>query len=209
MRQGQFKTRFLQQLPGLAACFLALSGFAQDAGQPEFRTGVMLAPSFMGYSVSQEIEGAKSTVIVPARIGRSGLEVIGETLWTKEEADWESWMSESKKSADQLVEEMEIEWSKDENEVFLYASIQSENPLLSSVILSEKFLPIFKERFGASVLVVIPNRSTIFVFPRFASKLDDYGGALANRYRESVSKVSLEIFEVDEKGCRVVGVIEN
>ncbi|MFT5471016.1 MAG: hypothetical protein ACI8UO_006149 [Verrucomicrobiales bacterium] len=216
MEQGQSKTLTrsfpTQQLLGLATAFVVLSGFAADeepAEETKAATGVMLAPRFMGYQVSREIEGAKSTVMVPAQLDQLVLETLTEARWKEEKLDWDSWMVETLKTADQLIEEIDVEWFKDDNEVFLYASIDSKSPLLSSVVFSEKFLPIFEERFGSAVLVVIPDRSSIFVFPKFASKLENYSITLAKRYRESLSKVSDEIFEIDAEGCRVVGSLKD
>ena len=204
METGQRKTPSQTQQLLILTTALIFAQFA-SAADDEPTPGVMLAPSFMAYEVSQEIDHAKSTVIVPVRKTATGLQIFTEKRWADEGQDWEKWMPPALKTADKLAENLDIKWFKDDNGVFLYAAIESTNPLLSSVILSEKFLPQFTKQLGPQILVLAPNRTSLYIFPKFASKLPEYGPAIASRYRDSPSKVSLEILEVSEAGLRVVG----
>ncbi|MEM7014723.1 MAG: hypothetical protein AAF585_24960 [Verrucomicrobiota bacterium] len=202
METGQRKIRFLLQL-------LAISLTCAPIANAEYEEadGVTFAPSFMSYEISQEIDGAKSTVLTPIQRTRTGVRVFTKETWEKEGHDWETWMTEAMKVADDLAENLEFKWVKDDNDVYLYAAFEVDDPLLNSMILSEKFLPRFEKQLGSQLLVVMPDRTSLYVFPKFGGKLSDYGGALRSKYQNAVAKVSEEIFEVSKNGYRAVGSI--
>ena len=106
------------------------------------------------------------------------------------------------------MEKVKPELVRDSRGVVLYAVIRGEDPFLSSILLSSKFLPKFKKTLGESLLVVILDRQVIYVFPEAGGKLDEFGAALAGQYKETKQPVSLEVIKVDEKGFQVIGSIE-
>lgn len=208
MDKGQFKTRrpVAWQLLGFA--LFAAVCHAQDAAtEPKSEFGVLLAPNFMGFEITRPVEGAKKTALVVTRKGEFSLRYYTKALWEAENLDWDTAWPAAMATADGIVDKLEIKWIRDDNDVALYAAIQSDNPFLSSALFSKKFLPLFEAQLGARVLVIVPDRSSIYVFPKFGGKLTEFAPGLAERYEQAVSKVSLEIFEVSESGCQVIGSI--
>jgi len=199
-----FRIRLLL-LPGLLLGSLA---HASDAAtDPLEAIGVLLEPRFAAPDIHHEIRGARETVLIPARRTAYGIDSFTEERWGREGLDWPEVLSAGMKRANELEEAMEIDWFRDDRRVIQYARVRSEDPFLSSVIFSPGFLDHFREKLGHQVLVVVPDRSSLFVFPRFGPFLDEFGPALVRRYREAVFKVSLEVFLISEDGPRAVGRI--
>jgi hypothetical protein len=76
------------------------------------------------------------------------------------------------------------------------------------VIFAPDFLKKFEEVFGEKMIVVIPNRHTVFVFPKLASTYREYGQMVRDAYRATAHPVSIEVFELSAAGIRAVGIYE-
>ena len=63
--------------------------------------------------------------------------------------------------------------------------------------------------FGPSLLVALPNRFTVYVFPELASEYKDYAPMVIRAYEESAYPVSLEVFEISQSGIRAIGTFES
>jgi hypothetical protein len=92
--------------------------------------------------------------------------------------------------------------------VIQYAELSSAQPIVASAVLAPKFLPLFKDTLGDSVLVVVPNRYTAFVFPQLATRYQEYFPLVFAAYGETAYPVSVEVFEFSAKGIRAVGVFD-
>ncbi len=174
---------------------------------PKNELGVLLEPSFAAPKIFHPVEGAKSTVLVPARNGKYGVDTFTEAEWNAEKLGWPEVLPQALKLADKLAKSAEPTWVRDEREVILYGMIRSEHPFISSVIFSRAFHAKLKAMLGAEFLALVPERDTVFVFPKYGGQLDFYASGIAERHRKAPIKVSLEIFEVSADGCKVVGAI--
>jgi hypothetical protein len=58
------------------------------------------------------------------------------------------------------------------------------------------------------VLLVVPNRSTAFVFPALAGNHRDYWPMVFEAYRATPFPVSIEVFELSARGLRAVGAFQ-
>jgi hypothetical protein len=67
---------------------------------------------------------------------------------------------------------------------------------------------MFQETIGDSVLLVVPNRYRAFIFPRLASRYEEYTPMVFEAYRATAYPVSVEVFEVSADGMRAIGVYE-
>ncbi|MGV3533182.1 MAG: hypothetical protein ACO1QR_12490, partial [Chthoniobacteraceae bacterium] len=76
------------------------------------------------------------------------------------------------------------------------------------VVLSPKFLELFKDTLGPKVLVVVPNRFTAYVFPRLASTYREYSPGIFADYRATAHPVSVEVFELSAAGLTAIGAYE-
>ena len=66
----------------------------------------------------------------------------------------------------------------------------------------------FQDIFGPTLLVALPNRFTVYVFPGLASEYQSYAPMIIRNYQDSTYPVSKEIFEISENGIRAVGAFE-
>jgi len=192
----------LVSLAGMVGCGVP----AQLLGD-EGPIGLVLERSLFAPDIFQGIEGAKVTVLVPGRRTSAGVNTFTDEEWAAEKLEWPEVMTGAMEIADQVVASLKVEWERDENGVILFGEVRSEDPFLGSAMFSKRFLEKFRAALGPELLVVVPEQARMYLFPRFGGKLDDFGASLAQAYQESALKVSLEVFLVDERGCRVIGVL--
>ncbi|MEO0447629.1 MAG: hypothetical protein AAF191_16265, partial [Verrucomicrobiota bacterium] len=102
--------------------------------------GLFLESKVAAPDMYQEIAQAKSTVLVPARPGQWGVDTFRKEEWEKESLEWSVVLPAAQARADELAQNMTIEWERDQRQVIRYASIRSEDPFLTSVIYSDVFL---------------------------------------------------------------------
>jgi len=199
--------KYLRLLASLAG-FLALAGSGPGwAGEGPI--GLVLERSLAAPDVFQRVEGAKSTVLVPGRRTSAGVDTFTQQEWEAEKHEWPEVMASAMVIADRIVDSMKLEWERDGNGVILYGAVRGDDAFFGSAIFSKRFLTRFRAELGGELFVVVPEQGLMFVFPRHGGRLADFAGALSAIYAESALRVSLEIFLVDEAGCRVVGVLDS
>lgn len=168
--------------------------------------GLLLEPKFTDPARCLEIPGAQETVLVAARSTPSGAFPLSAKEWDAASLTWEEVRAAAWARAGRLQESMVIQWKRDARKVYHYAWIESNDPFLSSVIFSPGFANRFREFLGNEVLVVVPDRFTLFIFPRYGRTLEEQGPGLVRRYEEALFKVSLEVFLLTgDKEPRVIG----
>tara|TARA_R110002096_G_scaffold91625_3_gene207247 strand:- start:2093 stop:2689 length:597 start_codon:yes stop_codon:yes gene_type:complete len=195
---GQRKTLTLLSL-------LLLPLFA--AAQSEGELGVLLEPSFAAPKIAHPVNGAKSTVLVPALNTKYGLDRYTEEEWNAQKLGWPDVFPKAMKLADSLAKKIEPRWVRDRRGVILYGVIEDRDPFVSSVIFSEALHERMKSVLGKEFLALVPDRNIIFLFPKFGGNLEDYSVSIVEQYRRAPIKVSLEIFEISGNGCKVVGAL--
>ncbi len=97
---------------------------------------------------------------------------------------------------------------RDRQNVIQYAELRSPQPVVASAVLAPTFLQLFRETLGDTVLVVVPNRYTAYVFPQLASRYQEYFPMVFAAFGETAYPVSVEVFEFSATGIRAVGVYE-
>ena len=63
----------------------------------------------------------------------------------------------------------------------------------------------FAVTLGDQLLIVIPNRFTVYVFPKLASTIGNYQKSFISLFRDAVYPASSEIFELTKEGFRGFG----
>jgi len=56
--------------------------------------------------------------------------------------------------------------------------------------------------------VVMPNRFTVFVFPKLASEYEEYSPMILEAFHATPYPVSLEVFEETDDGLKAIGVYD-
>jgi hypothetical protein len=83
--------------------------------------------------------------------------------------------------------------------------LNSEDPFLSSVLISPKLVEKFGESLGDRIQAVVVDRQMIYLFPATGGKLEAFGKSLVDAFQKAKLPVSLEVFLINESGARVVG----
>lgn len=180
-----------------------------DIAAPE-NWRVVLEPAFMDPEISDPIQDSEKTVLAAA-LWDSKLEeivVLRQLEFLALDATPKQFFRQSLKNIEGLLaddEQTVIEVFRDDDEIIEYAAIGSTNPALSGIIFTAQFFDKFSPLFGPGFLCVIPDRTTIFAFPRVVTTIDQFAGVLTERYGMATYPVSTEIFEVNKGNVRVIG----
>jgi hypothetical protein len=194
------------QLIMLALLLWFVSAAAVQAQYPA-TWHLLIEPIFMKPEVSFPIPGAERTVFVPAY-----MDALNEPVYlTKAQfaalgVDFAGFLKQSLANASD--KKVKAEFVRDEKQVVKYATLQSDNPLTATMVLSPQFLKMFADIFGDKPLVALPNRYTVYIFPKLASDYRNYAEMVISDYRDSAYPVSLEVFEVGSEGMKAVGTYE-
>ena len=169
---------------------------------------LLIEPKFMRPDVSWAIPHAQRTVYAAAYV-RDGEPVY----FSRKEFDdlgleWDRFESQARANGTADLKGLKPEYARDKRNVIEYAEIKSEKPLAAAVVLAPKFLDLFSGIFGTTVLVAIPNRHTIYVFPKLASDYQDYAPMILDAYHDALNPVSTEVFELGPHGMRAIGIYE-
>lgn len=167
---------------------------------------VVIEPKVMAPAVSRKIPGAKESVLAAARETEFG----GLRYYDREEFEslgltWNAFLERARRSADRVMESLEVEYFRDDREIIQYAILQSESQRTAGVVLGAAFRKAFLETLGPELVVVIPDRYTVIVFPKLAGRYGSIGPSVIEQFDRAVYPVSTELFEIDGKGLRVIG----
>ncbi len=162
----------------------------------------------MRAAVTAPIRGAESTVMAAGTRDEHGNAYLLKAQFQELKVSWGSFLAKARTNANAELTKLTPVYVRDKNQVIEYAALRSEQPIVATAVFSEKFLELFRETLGDKVLVVVPNRSTAFVFPRLASHYESYAEMVLEAYRATPFPVSVEVFEVSAQGWKAVGVYE-
>lgn len=169
---------------------------------------VLIEPSFFKPQVSFPIPGAERTEYVPANRVGDELVYFSKTEFNNLNLTWPHLIEIGQTAAQTELEKCKPVFTRDRKEVIEYALIRSERQLAGTLVLAPKFLKLFEDTFGPKVLVAIPNRYSLYVFPALASNYRQFGPMILDAYKGSAFPVSVEVFEVSETGLRAIGTFE-
>ena len=189
---------------GWLAALLGLAGVA-SAAEPWV---LLPEPKFMGHQVTRPIPAAKSTVLAVAQNGIYGLVFARTEGWQKEIITDETLWAETRKSAAEWLKKVTPQYVRNEKKVVRYAVLQSETVPVAATVLAPEFWKQFEEVFGSKMRVVIPSRNVVFILPDLEGDLDAYTPMVMKAWRSGLPKVSLEVFQLTEKGLQAIGAFE-
>ncbi len=167
---------------------------------------VLIEPKFMHPEVAFPIPDAERTVLVPGWLADGELHYFSKAQFDALKTSWAAFQAKSREN--RTDNKVKANLARGAKKVIEYAAITSDSPLTATAVLSPDFLKKFADVFGAKLLVAIPNRYTIFVFPSLATNYRDYAPMILSAYHNSAYPVSLEIFELSADGLRSVGEFE-
>jgi hypothetical protein len=194
---------------GRIFALLLFSFFAARAhAQQDQKTWhLLIEPSFMHPEVSFPISGAKRTLLVPGYMSDGDPQYFSRKDWDALGLTWDTFRARAAQNATE--KKFHAELVRDLHKVVQYAAITSDDPLTATMVLSPDFLKKFKDIFGPTILVSLPNRFTVYVFPALASDYKNYAPLIIRAYQDSAYPVSLEVFQISDAGIRAIGFFED
>ncbi|HEY6677197.1 MAG TPA: hypothetical protein VIZ87_10445 [Terrimicrobium sp.] len=186
-----------------ALSFLMVAIVARSAAEETWH--LLIEPTFMHYEASWPIDGAERTVLVPARY------VNGEVLPLKSNdiltlgATRDTILASAPKAASEVLATLTPRFIRDENKVIQCAVLESASPLTASAVLAPEFGTLFRETLGPEILVAVPNRFRIFVFPQGTPAFQRFSEIVIAEYDSSSYPVSKELFTLRKGKLTAVG----
>jgi hypothetical protein len=157
---------------------------------------LLVEPSFMHYESSWPIVGAQRTVLVPARYVNGEILPLRESEVVSLGATRDKILESAPKAAAEVLAGLKPKFIRDDNKVIQCAVLESDSPLTASAVLAPEFAKLFSDTIGPEILVAIPNRFRIFVFPKDSPAYQRLSDVVIAEYDSSPYPVSKELFSV-------------
>ena len=179
-----------------------------EAGSPV----LILGGSYEHPPVGRFLPASKRTLLIPATMDRLGTVLPlgcsnGPGADLSPEA-WDRFLKASRESSSLLMATLDPVMVRDNRGVIQMAVISTDSPLTASCILLPGFLQRFSAIFGPELIVAIPSRQKIYVFPKLANRIPDASQLIRDDYLISPMPVSKELFELSSKGLRAIGNVD-
>lgn len=194
----------------LTALTVLTALLALSAGlRAEERWMLLPEPKFMANEIVWAIPYSSRTVLLPARITEDGTihPLTSSDVVGRKDLDVTRLRQEAAQFASQLLARIEPTFVRDAHQAIRFAILESENPPAAACALAPEFREKFLQTIGPDALVVIPNRSTVYVFPRSDAPTHELSERAFIDYSGSNYPVSREVFDPAPDGLRAVGVL--
>jgi len=175
-------------------CTIAVLVITVLVAQAEEPWRLLVEPNFERHDAEWPIAGAERTVLVPARMVGTEVKPLTRAEIKDQGVTRKEILAQAIPAASQVLKSLKPEYVRDENGVIAYAILQSDSPLTASAVLAPEFPTLFDKKLGPDVLVAIPSRYAIYVFPKLSSSAQDMSEAIVLAYEASPYPVSREIF---------------
>lgn len=188
----------------LFLCAATLSG--EDVASRQWC--ILIEPKFVKHPFAWPIPGSRRAELVPA-LWREGEFIFpARNELALLQIDLAGIREAALRNASAALKDLKPEFVRNSENVIEYATLASDHPLTASTILAPDFLKMFQPVFGPKVLVAIPNRYCLFIFPALAGDYRDNASMVLDSYKRSAYPVSTEVFELSRAGLRAVGIYE-
>lgn len=173
---------------------------------------VVIAPMFRLPQVTEPISGAKEVVIAAAWASEKdgAIRCMNQKDFDALGLDWKTFSGKTASAASLELAAVQPELIRDRREVLECIILRSKRPSddITVAVLAPDFLARFTPLLGSKLLLAIPDRHTVFLFPKLVSHYRDYASKVLAIYRQSESPVSREVFELSSTGLRAIGAYE-
>jgi len=207
LRMMRLKDQRLSLLPLIL--FLIVTALTPLArGEQQGSPGLLLGGSFERTPIQRFLPGSKKTILFPARVGRLGeITPLSETPGLGSHS-WESFLKGARERSGLLLATLDPVLVRDSRGIVQMAVIHTDDPMTASCVLCPGFLPRFSAIFGSELIIAIPARNKIYIFPKLANRIPDTTQTIRDDYLISPMPVSTELFELSKKGLRAVGDLD-
>ena len=170
----------------------------------------IIQPKNIRSGVIMMVPGAKQTAYSAGYLGGLGVKLYGaEEFRSIYSGGWKEFREAALLASRNYLQSIKPVYVKNSAGEIEYALIQSESPLLIGTVKTLQFREIFKSKFGANLLVVIPNRSTILIFSADKNSLNIYKKTFYQMFIDAIYPVSREVFLINSEGLSVIGDLKS
>jgi len=155
--------------------------------------------------VARFLPGSRKTILFPAEVNSHDLP---RPLRSPGKGGWDRVVSDSLERAALLLSTIDPLLVRDTKGVLQMAVLTADSPLLATGILTKGFLSRFSALFGPELLVAVPARNKVYIFPKLANRIPEMGGTIRDDYLISPMPVSTEVFELTKNGLKAVGTVD-
>lgn len=159
----------------------------------------------MRHEIAWPIDGAKTAVLVPARIEKNDLVVMTRAAKATTPVTRETITATTRKLATQKLASLQPEYVRNARGAIDYAIIRSPDPFTPALTLSPAFGDLFKDTLGPDILVAIPHRNMLVAIPATGTPLNTAAELVALEYRAASHPVTKEIFAWRKGNLRAIG----
>ena len=165
---------------------------------------LILDPYFYRAPITMPIEGTKQTLLAYYRA------IDSETLAPAnpqelEEKDRPASTRQTLDHARRLLAIVKPEVIRDSSGVITAVRLESFDPTFSSILLLPELGNRYADLLGPDCYFAVPNRQTIFCFPRLATDIQSFAALVHSLYHNNTWPISTEIFEIVDGRLRVCG----
>ena len=154
------------------------------------------------------VEGTKAVVLTPALVKDGEAAYLKKTDVARLGLDLESVRRVARASASVEAKKLKPEYVRDARGVLQYAVITTDSPTTAGAVLAPEFAALFADTLGPDLLVAIPNRYRVYVYPALAGDFASTAGLVLRDYELSPFPVSREVFRLTPRGLRAMGAFE-
>jgi hypothetical protein len=103
---------------------------------------------------------------------------------------------------------LQIEWVRNKQRVVECGILRSPTHSVAASLCNPLWLEKIEPVLGEKIRVVVPNRSTAFLFPALAANPATHYNAILKEFQEGRFPVSLEMLEWSRTGWRALGIFQ-
>jgi hypothetical protein len=167
-----------------------------------------LEPASMRTEAAELLPGSKLTVICPAREDGFGLSRLSAAEFKATGLTREQFRKQAAATAAAHLKTLKPDIHRDAKERAEYAVLKSDSHVTASVILCPEFHAQFKELFGDKLVVLVPDRFTVYVFARSLGGFQTKGPEILEQFVTSTWPCSREAFEISAAGLKCLGAFD-
>jgi hypothetical protein len=189
-------------LPGTAG--LAAPGEAGRDSPAREEYCLLIEPN-AGPQVVKPIPGSKLTGWVPGRETTVGVRYYTAREYEALGVSWEEFGRRAEAAASRQLARLKPEFSRDANGFVRYAVLKGTGHLTASSVLAAGFAELFRPTMGDELVLLIPDRFTVYVFPRSMGEYKEFGRKVLAAFEEAAYPVSYEVFLLNRQGLSCLG----
>lgn len=169
---------------------------------------MLVEPSFMRPEFAEPIPGSTKTVTAPAVIRGDFVTYVDDDMINRLGLKPESIQRVARANASAELKMLTPRYLRDDKGVVQAAIIDSDRPVVAATVLAPDFIKTFEDVFGPDILVAIPNRYRVYIYPALASQFEATADAVIADFHLTPFPVSQEVFRVTASGLEAVGTFE-